>query len=86
MRVATITSTSLAVGLERLRIWSDQGLVAFTGDSKPDHIATAVVVLDERPDDDRESALRGLHLGSVQGGCDLQDPHRRHGRRGHHDV
>jgi hypothetical protein len=86
MYPAAVTSTSLGVGLERLWIRSDEGPVAFTADGKPDHVATAVVVLDERPDDDRESALRGLHLGSVQGGCDLHDPHRRHGRRGHHDA
>jgi len=78
-----ILSTSLAVGLEGLWIRSDEGSAALTADGKPDHIVTAVVVLDEGPDDDGQSALRGLHLGSVQGGCDLQDLHRRHGRRGH---
>ena len=86
MHLATITSTSLAVGLERLWIGSDEGSVVFTGDGKPDDIAAAVVVLDERPDDDGECALRGLHLGAVQGGCDLHDLHRRHGRRTHHDA
>ena len=80
---SVILSASLAVGLEGLWIRSDKGSVAFTGDGQPDHFMTAVVVLDERPDDDRKSALRGPHLGSVQGGCDLQDLHRRHGRRGH---
>ncbi len=83
---SVVPSTSLAVGLEGLWIRSDKGSVAFTGDGKPDHIMTAVVVLDERPDDDRESALRGPHLGSVQGGCDLQDLHRRHRRRGHQNT
>jgi hypothetical protein len=78
-----ILSTSLAVGLEGLWIRSDEGSAALTADGKPDHIVTAIVVLDERPDDDGESALRRLHLGSVQGGCDLQDLHPRHGRRGH---
>ena len=80
---SVILSASLAVRLEGRWIRSDKGSVAFTGDGQPDHIITAVVLLDERPDDDRERALRGPHLGSVQGGCDLQDLHRRHGRRGH---
>jgi hypothetical protein len=40
---------------------------------RPDHIAAGVVILDDGPDDDEVSALRGLHFGAVQGGCDLED-------------
>jgi hypothetical protein len=75
-------STGLTVELEGPRVGWDERAVAFAADGEADHVAAAVVILDDGPDDDGVSALRGLHLGAVQGGCDLEDVHGRHGNGG----
>ena len=79
---SVVQSTRLTVRLEGARLGRDQRPVAFATDGEADDVLAAVVVLDEGPDDDRRAAFRGLHLGPVQGRCDLEDLHGHHGKPG----
>jgi hypothetical protein len=53
---------------------------SFAADGETDDVSVVVIVLDEGPDDDGVRAFRGLHLRTVQGGCDLKDLHLHHGK------
>ena len=77
-----VQSTSLTVTLEGSLVGRNEGPVAFAGNGEADDVAAAVVVLDESPDNDGARAFGGLHLRTVQGGCDLKDLHRRHSKPG----
>ena len=75
-------SASLTVGLEGPLVGRNECPVAFAADGETDDVSVAVIVLDEGPDDDGVRAFRGLHLRTVQGGCDLKDLHSHHGKPG----
>ena len=79
----SVYSAALTVGIEGVRIRSHERALALAADRETDHLVAAIVVLDNRPHDDREGTVRRLHLGAVQRRCNLQDLHARHGRRGH---
>ena len=68
-------SAGLTVGLEGPLVGGNECLVAFAADGEADDVSVAVVGFDEGPDDDGECAFRGLHVRTVQGGCDLKDLH-----------
>ena len=66
-------STSLTVGLEGPRVGRNERAVASASDGEAHDLAAAVVALDEGPDDDGIRAFSGLHVCTVQSGCDLED-------------
>jgi hypothetical protein len=75
------SSTRLTVGLEGPWVGRNERAVASAPDGEAHDIAAAVVVLDEGPDDNWVRAFSGLHVRTVQGGCDLEDLHAYHGKR-----
>jgi hypothetical protein len=75
-------SAGLTVGLEGPLVGRNERLVAFAADGEADDVSVAVVGFNEGPDYDGVRAFRGLHLRTVQGGCDLKDLHSHHGKPG----
>jgi hypothetical protein len=73
-------STRLTVGLEGPWVRWNERAVASAPDREAHDVAAAIVALDEGPDDNWIRAFCGLHVRTVQRGCDLEDLHAHHGK------